>query len=369
MNGSAWGGSEELWFKTAIYLATHGNKVACAVHDWKEKEERLKKLESLGCKVYRLQNKKKIKASFIKKPYLKQQLKIQLRKTINSLPVNDYELVIVNQGGFEVCTQPWKTFYKRLNRCALLFHNYNEQQKFSPAQKKSLSLWTDKAASNLFAANKMHKVLQKQIGHEIKNASVFINPLSFEPPKTTTPYPPLKEGNYILSIFAALDVNRKAQDKLIRILSAQKWKDRPWQLHLYGEGNDKFLLQKLINTSGLQHKVFLKGHTSNVVLAIQQTHMVLQITNIDAMPLSVMEAMATSRPLVVSRIGDMSLWIQEDENGWVCDTDETAIDACLEKAWQARDGWAEMGRKSFLFFQEKFPVDVEVSFVNLLNKS
>ncbi|HYC29607.1 MAG TPA: hypothetical protein VEB42_12330, partial [Chitinophagaceae bacterium] len=54
MNGAPWGGSEELWYNTALYLAAKGTKVACAVYDWPSNETKLHRLEELGCKVYRL---------------------------------------------------------------------------------------------------------------------------------------------------------------------------------------------------------------------------------------------------------------------------------------------------------------------------
>ena len=37
MNGAAWGGSEELWFQTALYAANNGYKVGCAFYEWPQK--------------------------------------------------------------------------------------------------------------------------------------------------------------------------------------------------------------------------------------------------------------------------------------------------------------------------------------------
>ncbi len=96
---------------------------------------------------------------------------------------------------------------------------------------------------------------------------------------------------------------------------------------------------------------------------MKDTHLVLQLSDIDAMPLSVVEAMAMSRPLVVTRIGDMPLWVHENENGWVSDTDPGPIDEVLENAWQSRERWEEMGKASFRIFKEKFPDSAEQSFI------
>ena len=366
MNGAAWGGSEELWYKTALYLASKGAHVGCAVYHWPEKENRLQQLKEAGCKIYLLPNRKKIKSSFFKNLPAKIRYNRKLKAVIDGLPVQDYKTFIINQGGFEVYTNQWKRFYKRLLNYVLLFHNYNEQQVFSSTQKQSLQQWTQQAKANLFAARRIHSTLEKQIGHEIKNAGVFINPITFNAPPHPTPYPSLDNGNWILSVFAALDVNRKAQDKLVSILSSPKWKERPWILNLYGEGRDKALLQKQIEAKGLQNKIFLKGYTDRVAEAIANSHLLLQLTNIDAMPLTVAEGMALSRPLVVTRVGDMALWVHDGKNGWVCDSDEASIETCLEKAWQHRKQWEEMGRQSFHIFQQQFPTAVEESFLQLV---
>lgn len=366
MNGVAWGGSEELWYHTALHLAQKAAKVGCAVYAQPEKEERLQKLEAAGCAVYRLPVQTKRKSMPLQKLLDKLRYQKTLRQAMAALPLDEYETVVVNQGGFEVYTTTWQNFYKRLRSYALLFHNYDESHIFSKRQKRALKNWTHGAAVNGFAAAQLHKTVQRQLGFEIPHAVTFVNPITFAPPALPAPFPSLANGPYVFAVFASLDVQRKAQDKLIKILSAEKWKRRSWVLNLYGEGPDKTLLQKLIDQYELQEKIFLKGHTPNVAEALKQTHLVLQLTNIDAMPLSVVEAMAMARPLVVTRLGDMPAWVHDEENGWVCTTDAAAVDAGLEKAWQARKQWEAMGRHSFGIFKERFPRKAEDAFLHLL---
>jgi len=364
MNGDAWGGSEELWYRCAHSLAKKGIKTGCAVYDWKEKEEKLKILEEAGSRVYRLPNLERKNEKFSGGFFRELHYKSRLREAALNLPVKEYATVIISQGGFEIVHFPWKRFHQRLSRYVLIFHNYNEHKNFSPAKKKILSAWLQSAAANLFAAGKIKTVLQKQLNIDIPNASVVYNPITFQPPANETPYPVPVDRDYIFSVFAALDVKRKAQDRLIRIIAALKWKERPFKLYLYGEGKDKDLLRELIEEMGLQEKVILKGHTSDVVSALRETHLVLHVTDIDAMPISVVEAMAMSRPLVVTDVGDMPKWMNEGRNGWVTGTSPEAIDACLEKAWQAKENWPQMGAASFRIFQEKYPLQIEEDFIN-----
>ena len=67
MNGAAWGGSEELWFRTAIYAAGKNHKVACAFYYWNEKEEKIEALKKAGCQVYLLPNKGRTKKNLLEK--------------------------------------------------------------------------------------------------------------------------------------------------------------------------------------------------------------------------------------------------------------------------------------------------------------
>lgn len=366
MNGAPWGGSEELWYKAALFLAGSGKKVACAVYSWPQKEDRLKRLEKAGCTVYRLPNKKTSGGNFFKKTRQKQKAKALLPGVIASLPFEAYELTVVNQGGLEVINKPWQQLYLRLPAFVLLFHNYNEQDQFSASEKTILGKWTEAARQNLFAAGKAKEVLQKQMEKTINGAAVFVNPISFAPPSAPAQYPPLQNGHYVLSVFAALDVERKAQDKLIACLSSAAWKERPWLVNLYGEGKDRQLLENMIERYGLQGKVFLKGHTSDVAAAMKASHLILQLTRVDAMPLSVVEAMAMARPLVVSDVGDMAQWVEEGENGWVTPFEEQSINRRLQTAWDKREDWKEMGLHSFAIFQQRYPNSAEENFLQLL---
>src|SRR5580692_6903749 len=51
MDGSPWGGSEELWARTALILAKEGMRVAASVHGWSPPHDRIVKLTEAGVDV------------------------------------------------------------------------------------------------------------------------------------------------------------------------------------------------------------------------------------------------------------------------------------------------------------------------------
>lgn len=367
MNGAHWGGSEELWYKTALFASSRGMKVGCAAYDWPEKEEKLRLLEKNGCRVYRLPNRGRKKKSLGDKLSYKLITPIRLRAAIQNLSTNEYDIVVVNQGGFEVISNPWKNIYKRLSHYALLFHNYKSGEDIKLRHKETLRQWVLRSKANLFASSEIANFLNQQLGITVPNSEIVLNPITFSAPSTLTPYPALINDRYVFVMLAALDVHRKAQDNLIRALSSTKWKSRNWELHIYGEGRDRKLLEELISETKNRDKIFLKGHSKNVQTVLTNSHLVLQLSHMDAMPLSVVEAMSMSRPLVVSRIGDMPKWVIDGENGWVAeDASVEQINQALERAWQQKEKWALAGEKSFEVFNKKFPASVELRLLQQL---
>ena len=115
--------------------------------------------------------------------------------------------------------------------------------------------------------------------------------------------------------------------------------------------------------------MFLKGITNNVSEVLDSAHLVLQITHRDAMPISVVEAMSKSRAVVVSDVGDMPLWVNEGENGWIApDASVQSIADVLEKAWEKRNDWEQMGVNAFYTFLKKYPTSVDEEFYQIISQ-
>ena len=352
MNGAPWGGSEELWYQAALWTARNGYTVAVCCFDGEGKNKKMKELQQAGCKLFLLPGKEETKKQLLLG-------KIKLSKAIAEVPFEEYDKVIASQGGWKDVTHgPFKKLYRRLKDYVLIYHNYNVKEKFSFQKFSSLQKWAGKALKNLGDTPKIFQALEETYSLSIPNQEKLFNPLTFESPETATLYPEANDGKYIFSVFAALDTERKAQDVLIRALSGAGWRTRNWELHLYGEGKDREMLQNLVLEQKMQTKIFLRGNAADYKEAIRQSHLVLQITHIDAMPITVMDSLAMARPLVVSNVGDMPSWIKENTNGWVAyDVSVDSVNQTLEQAWNQRSNWSAMGKQSFAIFHRDFPAN------------
>ncbi|MEO8116143.1 MAG: glycosyltransferase family 4 protein [Bacteroidota bacterium] len=360
MNSDPWGGSEEQWFVFAQCLLQQGFRVAVVSYNWPGKKEKLQPLENAGATIYFLPGRNETQNIFAK---------WALKKKLNQIPFKNFDWVYVNQGGWkDIAHAPFSNFYKKLPRYMIAYHNYDASTKLSLKKKKLMEAWVAHAAYNLSDANKVFEVFENIFSIKIPRQIVYHNPISFDIPAVPPTFPPLENGNYVWCMLAALYTDRKAQDVLIETLSAQKWKDRNWILNLYGDGKDKEMLQELILKQGLGKKVFLKGHTKNIQNVLANHHLLIQCTRIDAMPITISLAMAMAKPCVVTNVGDMPLWVQDGINGFVCETATIeSIDEGLEKCWEKRNEWAEMGKQSFTIFIQKYPQPYCGKFIELLN--
>ena len=361
MNGSAWGGSEEIWYKTALWMADNNYTVGICCYDWDEKKDRLSELKKRGCSVYLLPSKKILKSILGK---------WKLHQCLNKTPFEKYDFIFVNQGGWnEVTHGPFKYLHKRFNAYALCSHNYNTND---PLPKNKITIykdWMNNACVNMAATEKVFDILKQQSNIIVPKQQVIYNPITFAPPQNITGYPTKENNHYTWIMLAELDIYRKAQDVLIQTLSTEKWKQRNWVLHLYGKGKDEVILQKMINDLGVENKIILKGHTTNVQEALRNCHFLLQITKVDAMPLSVVEAMAMARLCIVSNVGDMPQWVQNDVNGFICkDVTIEDMDATLEACWLQQDNWKTLGENAYQIFTEKYPQPYEEKMVELLQR-
>jgi glycosyltransferase involved in cell wall biosynthesis len=293
----------------------------------------------------------------------------RLKNILDNIPFEDFEHVVINQGGWkEIVHGPFKQLHKRLKDFILVYHNYNIHDRISSGKKTALETWVNAARKNLGDALRIFSVLRDNYQLNIPRTERLFNPITFDSPARPMPYPGLINGKYQFAMLAALDTERKAQDILVRSLTGEKWKDRNWELHLYGEGKDKKSLQQLTKHLKLENRIHIHGNAKNYLEAISLSHLVLQITHIDAMPITVMEAMAVAKPVVISSVGDMPLWVTENENGWVSkEVNTECIDKTLDKAWQHRENWEAMGKKSFERFRRDFPSDPIEHFLKQIN--
>lgn len=361
MNTSSWRSSEELWYKTALHASSTGHQVACCFYPWPQNTNKSIELEKAGCQVFLLPNKGRMKRNLFEKIQYKISSK-RVRKYMDNLPLNNYDHILINIDTVTVLSETLAGWNSRLTNYKLMFQNYQPDEILKHNDITPIKSWINNAALNLFITDSICNNLEDKLNVHI-DGKIILNPINFDVPDNPTPF--IKQPQYVFSMFAAMDIEIKAQDKLIKAFACPKWLQRNFILNLYGEGKDRDRIENLIARKGLTNKIFIKDYPENTREAIEASHLIIRITHNDGMPVSILEAMAISRPLIVSNVGEMPKWVKNNINGWVTrNASEFEIETALEMAWNERTRWEHMGRKSFEIFRKIYPSSVEEHLLN-----
>jgi glycosyltransferase involved in cell wall biosynthesis len=284
---------------------------------------------------------------------------------VRRLAWHRFDHVAVSQGSWdELTSAPFRDLDRHARSYSIAYHSYNEEG--APRRPEDLRRLARGARANFFASARARDVLSARLGMELPNVVFFHNALSFEPPVTPPPWPDASGPLRLVGI-GTLHCASKGQDLLLRALASSRWRARAWTLDLYGDGSDRAAIAALARELRVDDRVALHGHVKDLRNALAAAHLLVQPSRIEAVGISVHEAMVTARPCLVTALGDMPRWIREGESGFVAERpDAGAVERALERAWSARDRLADMGRRARADFLARFPKDPVGEFARLV---
>ena len=182
---------------------------------------------------------------------------------------------------------------------------------------KMISRFTLKRSQRLIAD--CHAVLDKanQLGMPKNKIAVFpwgVDLDRFSPAE----YPPGDTNQFtILSTRSwepiyGVDILAKAF-----VIAAQK--KETLQMVMLGSGSQASLLQDIFDRGGVRDRVVFPGQISQSELPryYQMAHLYVSASHVDGSSVSLMEAMASGRPVLVSDIPGNKEWIKHGESGWL----------------------------------------------------
>jgi glycosyltransferase involved in cell wall biosynthesis len=178
---------------------------------------------------------------------------------------------------------------------------------------------------------------------------------------------PWPDDNTIqMAIVGSLDGN-KGQDTALEVLSNPQWKQRDWQLNLYGQGEGKNYLHQLATFYGISDKVFFYGHVNDINDVWQTNQILLLPSAAEGLPISLVEAMACGRPSIVTDVGGNTELIVENETGFVAasPTTESFSDA-MERAWFNLNTWKKLGLNAFEKIKILLDINPEINIYETL---
>jgi glycosyltransferase involved in cell wall biosynthesis len=156
---------------------------------------------------------------------------------------------------------------------------------------------------------------------------------------------PAKAPEALMACVGRLRVSDKGQHLLLAALAEEPWRSRPYRLTLYGEGPDRRYLEELAEFYGLGDKVCLAGHTSDIAGIWRRSHLAVQPSFVEGAPQSLLEAMLCRRPCVATAVSGIPEWVEEGKTGFLAEAPTVHhLRLALERAWENRHRWREMGK-------------------------
>jgi glycosyltransferase involved in cell wall biosynthesis len=345
MNGSPWGGSEELWSQIAKYSIEQGNHLTISVKKWPLKYSKVLLLEKLGAKVLeRRENQKSLFERIIYRLF-KYDLNWKDWRIINS---EQFDHILVSFGGaYDIIN------HKKLLNLLLcsktrysIIQQYNEENIFlSDIDRKDIRLFFSNAANVFFVSNRNKITTERNLVCTLPNAQVVSNPANkIEDLLEIKDYPTSQKLK--IACVARFDVGLKNQDLLIQSLATETWKNRDFELSFFGKGPGEQYLRDLISFYKLEDKIKLKGHVEEISSVWKNHHCMILASSSEGSPLSIIEAMYCSRAIIATNVGGNQELIDHTCGFTIPGVNVTSISETLESVWQKRSELEVIGQNS-----------------------
>ena len=384
MGGNPWGGSEFLWKQAAAKLIKEGHHVELSVYNWgRRRSEHIIELEQQGAVV---RTRGAIHSpSLVRKPAtLLRRRFFAKRQIARDLHRARPDVVLISCGSLSELLLPGlpeafldASIGGRKSTAdhapyEVVFQTNLETQAFPVAHLERIRQFLDGAKAVHFVSNRLIQQARRQLVWAGDNAQLVHNPVNLDLSEAQQMEWPNKQGDSTVrwACVGRLECATKGQLLLLQVLASAKWRARSWALEFFGEGPDRALIQEAIRTLKLEDRVKLAGFTRNVADIWRTRHALILPSYYEGQPLSLQEAMACGRVAVGTDVGGMADLLcetspPEKTTGFLAEAPlPIYLDAALERAWNARDRWPDIGqtaREHLTSFRGDAPIEAFVS--------
>jgi glycosyltransferase involved in cell wall biosynthesis len=362
MDGFPWGGSEELWSRAAARFREQGLETAALVKKWPSVSKEIDSLIAKGVRVSFLDRTSLVGRSFAR--LLRQgPSSAYLRYLRKCTP----DFVVVSQGvngdGIHcmlACAE------LDIPYAAIVHANCESWWPTDEIRDDWLRAYR-LARCVFFVSRNNAEVLEDQLGIELTNKAIVWNPWNVRTDKVSSW--PAAGDEIRLACVARLDVSAKGQDVLLRALARLASATRQIHVSFFGSGAYAIGLGALADRLGLSGVSF-EGHVSDINEIWNKHHMLVLPSRFEGMPITLVEAMWCGRPAIVTDVGGNAELCEDNVTGFVCPAPKVSLLAdTLERAWEARAQWPEMGAAARKKIEAIAPRDPIASFCSeLLNR-
>jgi len=363
-----WGGSEELWCRTALHLLRAGHSVHLFKSHVAWMHLRIVELLAAGCVITDLTGPapthRRLLGKVLPARWYPPQLAAEqrLRQGLSQLQPH---LALVSQGGnldgidlANVCRQVGLPYVLLAQKAAEIFLTYDVG--------RALIQQVYEAARHCFFVSRHNLALtRRQLALPLPQATVVRNPVNV-PLDAELPAPPAN-GNWRLACVARLDILDKGQDILLQVLAQPHWRHQPLHVTFFGSGPHHQGLAEMAAFLGIADLVSFAGHVPDVAAIWQAHHALVLPSRYEGLPLALAEAMLCGRPAIAADAGGVAELLLDDETGFLAAAAApAAFDEALGRAWARRAEWPALGQRAAAHARTLVPADAGADFAQRL---
>jgi glycosyltransferase involved in cell wall biosynthesis len=371
MTGMCWGGSEELWYRSARQLLDAGHQIAVNFKWWPKMSYQLGQLQERGAEITLRDQPPSFwqkKAHEVRTLLSPKSLPTTPRRASGELWLKQVrpDAVLITIG-----YHPDPMLIAAHCHDAKIPYAINVQCASNAAfihgdRVNDFRHWYKNARRVFFvSAENQHKV-EMNLAMPLSNAEIVCNPFNLK--KDHPAQWPSDNAVYRLACVGRIHFQSKGQDLLVDLMRRQPWRDRPICIHFYGhdQGNRR-QLEELIRMHGLENKLKLEGFTPDITKIWSENHGLILPSRYEGAALVVVEAMLSNRMVIVTDTGRNRELIDDGESGFIAHAATVELlDEALERAWQKRDQWEVIGRTAGCHIRERFSADPAGEFAQRL---
>jgi len=315
MDSVPWGGSEELWSRTALQLATEHRVAACVEH-WSIRPQALVQLEASNSEVfYRRPTNRTLMNRVVHKLKNGAPDRAVLGEASKWLEKQQADLVCLSLGN---CREGlmWLNLLVRLKvPYVILVHGVYETLWPDDSLAAELRAFYLTAKKCCFVSQRNRELFEDMIGTVLPDAQVVRNPfnVSYE----AKPAWPSSDPHWRLAMVGRLEPHTKAHDILFKVLADEKWRTRNLRVACYGSGEHFGDNVKRLAERYAPDMIEFPGHQNDVEKIWSENHALAMPSRCEGMPLALVEAMLCGRPAIVTDIAGHTELVAHGENGFV----------------------------------------------------
>jgi glycosyltransferase involved in cell wall biosynthesis len=365
MGVAPWGGSEELWSKTAKLASSQGMQVQSLTLHWNTESPRITQLREIGIKTTFYQ-----RDSRTLRDRIAVRLGLQKPKSemFSEIDADVYVLSCGTIWDFYSFRSITDYIVSKSKPYIILAHSAYEYGNIVPEASRYYAISIlKKAALRLFVSERNRQCAERQLAHPVGSYHIVNNTVNIYEARIKA-YP--QTDKLLLASVGSLDCVIKGQDMLLEALSSEKWLHRDFSLKIYGRGPDEQHIRRLVEFYQLQDKVTLEGHVNDVDLIWEANQVLVLSSTIEGVPMVVVEAMLAGRTVLATDVGGVERYVVDGQTGFMIGEPKAKyLSQGLEKLWNNRANLQAMGENAFYRTQSLVDPTPEQSFLNLITAS